>query len=332
MKKLIPVILSAITLVSCSGSEVSAPAPQPPEEYSRFIIDEHFSLPEDEEVYEYTLAPFTAGENSLSALSAVFFTPDEKLSAIQNGDTLTTEDKQKTLTLLPDGRFEYSAPALDPDEKWTAPVDTVFQNAFEDTTLRLETGSITLEELSLKAQSYLTDCMRALSLDIVPTPLYADIFTCQCDGAENDYAKIYFALPVGECSVIKPLPARETLPVLDNAADSYSLLCICLADDAMPFAASSQSALLVPDKKGQQHTHIPCDDVIVNAGSKYLSAAKHMTLMYAELEYITKDGFTALPYWALYFSLPDGRKQIYYENALTGEGFTSFDPFALALR
>ena len=148
MKKPIPVIISAIMLSSCSGSEVSAPAPQPPEEYSRFIIDEHFSLPEDEEVYEYTLAPFTAGENSLSALSAVFFTPDEKLSAIQNGDTLTTEDKQKTLTLLPDGRFEYSAPALDPDEKWTAPVDTVFQNAFEDTTLRLETGSITLELLS----------------------------------------------------------------------------------------------------------------------------------------------------------------------------------------
>ena len=327
---------------------------------ARFNYAESFVLPRDTDmgIYEFTQL---SCEGKIDALSSVFFSADDKLNASKQELTATipttkleTQDGSKILVLTDSGRFLYHDHEREP--KFPAFVDgfddIVFPEVYEQKAVKLnEYESASLKELSDKAQSYITDCIMALGIEMKLRPAFALIYNVSIgiddpEGPEKEdqYAEVFFTLDMEDgCATVKPARS-DTYAEYSSERYKPDEISFCISasmyDTEKPFEVESLYDMIAPKELADKRDHLDCDEAIIHAYNKYSLNAENMTLTHAELEYhpyvesydntVWSGSFahqpgavyTAEPYWALYFNIinDEGVKKLKLcVNALNGE-------------
>ena len=284
----------------------------------------------------YTFTQYGDGMGRIDALSRLFFSEEEikyakKTEQTQYGEDLTVpyaelKYESKQLHLSGNGYFYYFDEREEPAGAEYFNGEPIFERDFADTEIVLKEGAVGLDELCATAGSYLKDCFTALGVSVEARPVYAIRHK-----AESEFAEIFFGLDLGDGASVKMSEYR-----LENTETELCMqFRICMSGADMPFEVQSMFELLTP-QECENKSHIDCDEAIVAASNSMLSAAPHMTLLYAQLEYLPEvesydkslwgEGFDhqygavykAEPAWALYFRKEDGSFQLTYINALSG--------------
>ncbi|MBQ6676346.1 MAG: hypothetical protein IJM75_09460 [Ruminococcus sp.] len=362
IKRILCFLLSAAAaaLCACSSGESSQSKPALYQTVTQFNYAESFVLPKDTDmgIYEFTQL---SCEGKIDALSSVFFSADDKLNASKEELTATipttkleTQDGSKILVLTDSGRFLYHDHEREP--KFPAFVDgfddIVFPEVYEQKAVKLnEYESVSLQELSAKAQSYITDCIIALGIEMKLRPAFALIYNVSIgiddpEGSEKEdqYAEVFFTLDMQDgCATVKPARS-DTYAEYSSERYKPDEISFCISasmyDTEKPFEVESLYDLIAPKGLADKRDHLDCDEAIVHTYNKYSLNAKNMTLTHAELEYhpyvesyddtVWSGSFahqpgavyTAQPYWALYFNVIKDESTEHLKlcvNALSGE-------------
>ena len=361
-------IMAAVMAVMCSCSDKAVE--QKVTQYqtkTQFHYGDGFVLPRDTQmgIYEFTQY---GGENKIDALSAVFFSADEKLSAAKEevlysspAQKLETQDGSKILVLSDNGRFLYHDFDREPKLDAFPGRDIIFAESFESTYVKFDKYSgAYLNELSDKAEAYITECLMALGADITLRPDFAILNTMSVSEEPDDptvpevdyyFADIFFTLDLDDgLATVKPSRSDSytpyTLKEFYKTDEINFSISASMYDTEKPFEVESIYELILPAGLTDKKSHLDCDEAIVHTYNKYFMNAKNMTLTHAELEYhpyvesydntlwsqsfVHQTGavYTAEPYWALYFECPEINIKLCV-NALNGKIKTVEQPKSL---
>lgn len=341
MRRIIPfcLLLACLTaaLCGCSQGQEQEKAPEYITKAS-FHMAEGFSLPKDTEMGIYRFTQYGDGMGRIDTLSRLFFSEEEQKYAEKTEQKSYSDEfmvpyaelkyETKQLHLSGNGYFYYFDEQEEPAGAEYFNGEPIFERDFADTEVTLKDGAVKLDELCKTAQSYLTDCFTALGITLEAKPVYAIKHK-----ADSEFAEFFFGLDLGDGASVKMQEYR-----LENTETELCMqFRVCMAGSDKPFEVQSMFELLIPEGITDKRDCIDCDKAIVTASNQLLSAAPHMTLLYAQLEYLPEVEsfdrtlwgesfehqygavYSAEPAWALYFQKEDGSFQVSYVNAISGK-------------
>lgn len=335
MKKIICVLTAftaAFTFVSCSDKDTSSVSENSTGKIL-FTYSSDFDLPPTPIAYEMTFTALHTEPDSIGVLvDAVFgegayngrtFTSKSVIQG-ENYTEWSTDDYTHDLTLFDNGCFDFTNNDLAEDFLSTgtwAQVeigDTVYENSFDDTSVKMASGEYTLSEAAEIGGEYVETLFKAIGADIKLCPLKANV-TENTDGIQG--ADIEFASELeSQCLRCTLLEGEDNM---DNTAPILSITVRMTDIDKIPSVACFGGGLHSDVKKGSALNIISCEEALKFASDKLFASAAHITLDYMRLEYTptqeNNDTYTLAPYWAVYAHSEQGSSLFICIDAQTGE-------------